>query len=329
MSIKLYIQNINTTYEASSLAADDITLITERRGSPAKLTFKIARDIILNSPGIEFYEGNNVKLIVDDIKMFNGYIFSKSRTKEQIITVTAYDQTRYLKNSETLKYENKKASDVIKMIAEDYKLKIGEIEDTGYLIPSRIEDNASLWDIILNALDITNINTSKLYIFYDDFGSLTLKSIDKMILPMVLVSDSATMLDFNYTTDIDNDTYNKVKLYRDNEKKREVFVAQDSLSQMKWGILQYTQEISEHYSEAKIKQITDLLLKQKNRVNRTLSIEDIGDLSVRAGCTLHVKINDAGESIDGMLVIEQCTHTFKNNEHTMKLNLIGLEGIMK
>lgn len=328
MEIKLFINSGNKNYEVSALATDSITLTTQRSGSPAKLEFKIARDVVTSGESVKFHEGDNVQLLADGVGIFFGYVFKKTRTKEQIISVTAYDQTIYFKkNKRTYSYEGITASSVIQMIANDFLLNVGELEDTGYLLPARIEDNQVLWDILLNALDITTINTGKLFIFYDDFGSLTLKSIDKMMLPLVLVSDSTTLLDFNFQSDIDTDTYNEVKLYRDIEKNRETFVAKDSLNQLKWGILCYTEQVSEHYSEAKVIELTELLLKQKNRVYKTLSVEDVGDIRVRAGCSLQVKIKDVGEKIDGVLVVNSCTHTFKNNEHTMKLELEGLEGL--
>lgn len=324
LDIKLFIQNKNITYDVSSLATDSITLTTERQGSPAKLEFKIARDVVLNNNTLAFYEGNEVRFIVDDVNMFKGYIFSKSRTKEQIITVVAYDQTRYLTNKETLTYEYKTASQVIKMIAGKYNLEVGEIEDTEYVIDSRIENEISLWDIILNAIDITKIYTQKNFIFYDDFGSLTLKNIGNCVLPLCLISDETTLIDFNFKTDIDSDTYNKIKLYRDTKEGREVYIVQDSLNQLKWGILQHSAPTSQYYSEQKIKAIAEGMLKIKNRVKRTLSVEDIGDLRVRAGFLIYTKLKDVGETIDCLLVIEKCVHTFKNNEHTMKIDFNGL-----
>ena len=71
--------------------------------------------------------------------MFYGFVFTKSRSGRtpNVIEVTAYDQLRYFKNKDTYVYSNKKASDVIKMIAEDFGLSVGALEDTGYVIASR------------------------------------------------------------------------------------------------------------------------------------------------------------------------------------------------
>lgn len=323
----MYVTNKDTIYEIAQLCTDSITLTTQRRGSPAKLTFKVARDIV-NGKTASFFEGNNVKLIIDEVKLFSGYIFSKSRTKEQIITVTAYDQTRYLKNKDTYNLTGKTASEIIKLIADDFKLQTGNISDTKYKIDNRIEDNQSLWDIILNALDLTTINTQNLYVFYDDFGFLTLKNVKEMLIDNVFISDMNTLIDFNFKTDIDTDTYNQIKLYRDPKKEdsnrgRKVFKVIDNINQLNLGILQYSESISEAYSEEKIIDIANRLLKLKSRVKKTLSVEDKGDLRIRAGCSLPVVLKDIGESLNKILTVESCTHTFKNCEHTMKLELVG------
>ena len=131
------------------------------------MTFKVLRSAVQS--GIAFAEGDFVSLAVNGSNIFKGRIFSRSRTKEQIITVTAYDQIRYLQNKKTYEYTNKKAGDVVKMIADDFKLTTGILEDTGYVISKRREEDETLIDIILNAIDITAVNTNELYVLYDGF----------------------------------------------------------------------------------------------------------------------------------------------------------------
>ena len=63
------------------------------------------------------------------------------------------------------------------MISEDFEMQCGEIEDTGFKIPSRIEENTTLFDMIQNALDLTLENKKEMYVLYDDFGKITLKNI--------------------------------------------------------------------------------------------------------------------------------------------------------
>lgn len=312
----------NVIYEASNLCVDSVQLVTKRRATPAKLTFKIARDVV-EAGKIVFEEGDAVALMYNETDMFWGYIFKKQRTKEQIITVTAYDQTRYLKTKETYCY-SKTATELIRTICNDYKLQVGTLADTDYMINERVEDNQSLWDIIYNALDMTNIYTGKGYLLYDDFGDITLKSYDDMSADLCVISDTGELIDFDYSTDIDTNTYNRIVLYRDNADtgSRELYISQDSISEIKYGILQYTEKVSDSYSEGQIQSLADRYLDIFNRLNRSFNIEHTGIPELRAGMGVYVQIDDVGEKMYRGCIIESCTHTFKNCEHNMKLQLL-------
>lgn len=78
------------------------------------------------------------------IIFFFGFVFKQQRDKGQMITVTAYDQLRYLKNKDTIVYENKTADQFVQMVAADYSLNVGMLENTKYVIESRVEENTSL-----------------------------------------------------------------------------------------------------------------------------------------------------------------------------------------
>lgn len=325
LDFKLYITHENINYELSAMCEGSVILTSSRKGTPSNLTFKIMRNAVKD--GLNFVEGDFVSLVVNKSNIFKGRIFSKSRTKDQIITVTAYDQLRYLRNKKNYEYANKKAGDIVKMIADDFKLKTGIIEDTGYVIAQRREEDETLFDIILNAIDITNVNTNELYVLFDEFGELSLRNIKNMFVPLC-VSDDGTIIDFNYKTDIDSDTYNLVKLYRDNEDtgKRDVYAALDSVTQEKWGVLQYYESLPEIYNDAQAKIIAENILKQKNRLRKTLSVECIGagqgEEKIRGGSVVLVDINDVGQNaVFNTYVVENCTHTFSNNQHNIKIDI--------
>lgn len=81
-------------------------------------------------------------------------------------------------------------------------------------------------------------------VLYDDFGKLTLKSLSSMYVGVpgaYLMIDEETGQNFDYTSSIDENTYNKIKLTYDNKDtgKRDVYITQDSSNINKWGILQY------------------------------------------------------------------------------------------
>jgi len=318
LNVELLIQNGSKVY--SPIVQEGIAWDTERKGSPGKLTFTVIKD-----QNISFTEGNPVRLVVDGVKVFYGFIFSKKRDKQQNITVTAYDQLRYLKNKDTYVYTNKTASDFIKMVANDYNLNLGTVENTSYIIASRVEDNTALIDMIQNALDLELTNKKTMYVLYDDFGKLSLKELERMKVGVVI--DEETGENFDYTSTIDSQTYNKIKLVYENEKtgKREVYIAQDSNNINNWGILQYYDTISEgENGQAKV----NALLSLYNAKTRNLKITNaLGNLKVRAGSMLVVNLNLGDVSVQNFMLVERCKHTFNESEHRMELTLRGGEFI--
>ena len=119
---KLDLVIINNDVVYHPILSGDVKWSLERQGSPGKLTFEVVKDEIIN-----FQEGNKVILDVDGKDVFLGYVFEKKRNKSETISVTAYDQLRYLKNKDSFIFENKKASDFIIQLCNEFELTIGEI----------------------------------------------------------------------------------------------------------------------------------------------------------------------------------------------------------
>ena len=188
MSYELLIQHgSNIMYPPT---VEGVTIEWERKGQPGKLTFEVVK-----TPGLSFQEGDPCRFSVDGTPVFYGFVFEKSRkgNNPNVIKCVVYDQLYYLKNKDTYVYTNKTASEVIKMVAEDFQLNVGELEDTGYKIASRVEDNQTLFDIIQNALDETLKATGQMYVLYDNVGKLTLKSLGNMKLNMLVDEDTAML----------------------------------------------------------------------------------------------------------------------------------------
>ena len=316
VNIELLIQHGNKVF--IPVVQEGITWATERKGCPGELKFKVVKDDV-----ISFTEGDAVRLKVNGQNVFYGFIFKKQRDKEQIISVTAYDQLRYLKNKDTIVYENKTAGELIQMIAKDYMMQTGTIEDTGFKIKSRVEENTSLFDMIQNALDMTLENQKYMYVMYDDFGKITLKGLDNMRLNLLI--DEETGENFDYTSSIDSNTYNKVKLTYDNDKTgtREVYIAQDSENMNAWGVLQYFDTLQEG-ENGKAK--ADALLSLYNKKTRNLTIKNaFGDVRVRAGSMIVVMMDLGDMKLKNLMLVEKCKHEFKESQHLMTLTLRGGE----
>ena len=312
--IELLIQNGNRVYQPP--VEDGITWETERKGQPGKLTFSV-----VNDGKLSFQEGNPVSLKFGGVKVFYGFIFKKERDKGNIIKVVAYDQLRYFKNKDTYVYSNKTANELIEMIAKDFNLNIGTLENTSFKIASRIEDNKSLFDIVQNALDLTLQSKNKMYVLFDDFGKLTLKDVESMKINLMIDDEAGE--NFKYTSTIDGETYNKVKLSYENEEtgKREIYISQDSTNMNNWGVLQYFETIDDKVNG---KAKADALLKLYNRKTRNLTISNaFGDVNIRAGCSIPIMLNLGDVNVQNFMMVEKVKHTFKEDEHMMNLTLRG------
>lgn len=300
------------------IVEEGINLEWDRKGTPGKLKFKVVKDDVLS-----FQEGDAVKLSVDGIDLFYGFVFTKSKSGQSpyLIEVTAYDQLRYFKNKDTYNYTNKKANEVVRMIAEDFRLSVGELDDTEHIIPFRSEPDKTLFDIVQNALDETLQAKTKLYVLYDDVGKLTLKNIENMKLNLIL--DVDTIGNYSYSSTIDSMTYNQVKITFENKDTgaREIFIAKDSANINRWGLLQYTDKVEQSTSGiAK----AEAMLKLYNTKTRSLSISDaLGDVRVRAGSSVVVKLELGDINIQSYLLVEKVTHKFKQEQHLMDLRLRG------
>lgn len=278
---------------------------------------------VLKEGSIDFKEGDAVSLRVDSKDMFYGYVFTKERNKKGVISVLCYDQMRYLKNKDTYVFSAKTASQIFMMIANDYKIKTGTVDNTGLVLQPRIEDNTTLMDIMYTALNVTESRGYGNFIIYDDFGKLCLKNTKNMNSNLII--DMATAIDFDYKTTIDKGVYNKVKLLYKRETKytntMNVYVAQDDKSIKEWGVLQYFSHIDINETDGNVK-ARELLNIHKTK-NRNLQITTIGNLNMRAGWKVHVDLDIGDFVINDSMRIRECCHIFGGNKHHMVLDMEG------
>lgn len=129
------------------------------------------------------------------------------------------------------------------------------------------------------------------------------------------------MFGFEYKKSIDSDTYNKIKLVKDDKEasKRKVFIAQDSKNIAKWGQLQYFKKVDENMTDAQIKDLLNRLLLVKNKESKELTIKCLGNWSVKAGNMIHILIEKIG--LNTIMLVEECSHEWTETVHTMNLKL--------
>jgi hypothetical protein len=292
----------------------------KRHSAPTSLKFNVVKD-----DNIDFQEGSPVRLRVNGADIFRGYVFEKSRKERNIISVKAYDSLRYLKNKDTILYKNKKYGEVLKMIADDYHLKTGDIADTSYVIERRFEE-ATLFDILENAADITYTATGSRFVLLDEFGKLCLRGMSEMKLDTEF--NKYNTGGFDYTSTIDKDVYDRIVLARDDKTEgvRKLYTASDD-NVSRWGRLQKYTRLKEELSEARLREMVKNELERYSRKRRYLTLYDVkGDIAVRGGSVVKVSFDLGDIIINEYMMCERVKHTFAGASHLMDIDLYGREG---
>lgn len=333
-------------YDQDPVVTESIIWRTKRKGEPSTLEFTCIKDELLS-----FQEGSEVTFQYGNRLVFSGYVFEKSRNKDQHITVKCYDRTRYLKNKYSHVFTNLRADEIVRRIAEDLQLKTwpDSICNTGYVIPKLALSDVTFFDMIQTALDMTTQVTGVVYTLYDEFGYLCLQPIDNLTTDYLLDVDVAE--DFDYTTSIDSNTYNailvRVEGKGENETPDYVFVCDETKKNAKgdvihqstlesWGLLQYeTDSTTKELALQKAK----ALLRMYNNVSCGVGINSaLGDINVRAGAGIYIDMNfgdghgNFKADVNGntvsykRMLVDEATHTFENGHHTMDLTLIDGRG---
>ena len=309
----LTIQHNGTLFEPP--VKEGVEIEWERTGSPGKLTFTV-----LKTEGVDFSEGDPVCFYYDKKPVFMGYVFKKSRDREQQIEVTCYDQIRYLKNKYTYIFENKTASQIISALCNDFNLSTGIMDNTGYVIPAISKENISALDIALDVLEETLLNTGNMFVLYDDFGKINVKNCANMMSTTLIYEQSAE--NFDYSSSIDDETYNNIVLYyKGDDNTIQIFTASSEARIREWGTLRYFEEV-DNPTSAQNK--ANALLNLYNKKTRELTIDGaFGDVTVRGGTLIPVKLNLGDINVNNYMLVEKVTHKFNKDHYTMDLTLEG------
>ena len=309
----LTIQHNGTLFEPP--VKEGVEIEWERTGSPGKLTFTV-----LKTEGVDFSEGDPVCFYYDKKPVFMGYVFKKSRDREQQIEVTCYDQIRYLKNKYTYIFENKTASQIISALCNDFNLSTGVMDNTGYVIPAISKENISALDIALDVLEETLLNTGNMFVLYDDFGKINVKNCANMMSTTLIYEQSAE--NFDYSSSIDDETYNNIVLYyKGDDNTIQIFTASSEARIREWGTLRYFEEV-DNPTSAQNK--ANALLNLYNKKTRELTIDGaFGDVTVRGGTLIPVKLNLGDINVNNYMLVEKVTHKFNKDHYTMDLTLEG------
>lgn len=311
MNISLIINKENEAWELKN-TVESISLNTGMYDSPGKCEFTLLDTT-------DYPRGSIVSLVIDEKKVFYGYVFTSSIDSKGRTNIVAYDQLRYLKNQDTIYYEGKTSGQILEDICKRNNLKCKIVDPSSWKVLPYLHDKKTMFEIIKHSLDEAFRMENKLYIIRDNFGVIEHIDVAKQKTNLQIGTNSL-LTDFSYQKSIDDDTYNVIKLIRDNKEtqKRDVWQSQDSDTIKKWGKLQFLYSVDEHANEEQIKELANNILKVKNRETRKLSLSAIGFYNLKAGDGIKVKIDDV---IDEWFYLSSVSTSIKNNMATMDLEV--------
>lgn len=264
-------------------------------------------------------EGSQLLFIWNGKPLFTGYVFSFDIDAKGNSSITCYDANIYLlKNKDTRKFVNKKASDIVRQLATDFRIPFGHIEDTGYVIPSLILRDMTLYDMIVTALTLTRKQTGRRYFITNELGKTTLRSVAANPNRFV-ISAGSNIMSANYSRSIE-DTKTRVKVTGGDKKKPTTAIESNGDLQKRFGIMQHVEEMDEKAKPAQVKQRASTLLKELAVINDQASVEALGSPNVFTGVGVYVE--EPMTKIIGNYYVSEDTHRFDANRlHTMSLTL--------
>lgn len=309
----------NLTYDISELA-EPITVTKSIDGTAGKLTCILQKD---PNNVLQLVNGSRIRFKVDGFNIFYGYIFTIGTDADGNYKITAYDQLRYLKNSDVMTFKNMTASDIFATICKQYNLKYAVKVPTKYMPPPKQEvGNESLYSIIERGMRLASINDKKRYYIIDDYGTITWSEAeDEGNRLSIVLGDGAGITSFTYEKSIDTDTYNQVMYYRDNKDTGNIdkWIVKDKYNQPRWGILQLSKQADENMNAGEIREYAQKTLDVKNRETEVLKLQGEGINECIAG--KRIKFSLPRENIDKWMIIKSSTHKYSKYEHTMDLEV--------
>lgn len=157
----------------------------------------------------------------------------------------------------------------------------------------------------------------KLYIF--EKGTKTINPIYKMAVNVATINALDEIgLNFSKGYSI-ADLKNKVTIITQNEKEAQVIATkEDNKNIEKYGLLHHIESVDEKDIN-QATNIADNKLKELNIIKETLSLELLGDITIKAGRVLNINNEDIG--ISGKFNIISSNHSIENGVHKTSIEI--------
>lgn len=266
--------------------------------------------------GIDVEQGHQCIFSYDGVELFRGIIMSQTQSNQKKLQFTAYDNGIYLANNkDTFCYENKTASDVFWDCCTRFGLPMGEVASCSYKIPELTKSKTTAFDAIADALSLDFDATGIRHYVASSKGKLSLLTRRENILQWV-IEVGQNITSYSYSRSIE-DIKTRVKMV----SKEGTTVAEKSNSELekKIGIFQEIDQPDESLTTAQVNDLIESIMEEKGTPERTLTVEAMGIAEVISGIGVYIIIPEL--EISRTFYVDEDTHTFEDNKHTMSLKL--------
>ncbi|WP_233558452.1 hypothetical protein [Lactobacillus sp. ESL0263] len=322
-----------TTYDMREVVTN-VKWITDLNFSAGELSF----DLIQNAHPIIPYSGDIIKFKWDSSKIFYGYVFKYAVKDDNTVSVTCYDKERYLKNQDSIVWQSGTIADRFNNVCKRAGIKHKVVNKPTHKVAAEVCDGKTYFDMLKSAITKTKTATKHMYYVYCNYDTVELRRAPYKKLKIIISSKSA-MTGFSYAVDINN-TANVVKVIQKDTKKaksKSATAKQDDpkhtsfkstsakgKSTEQWGKLQVTVNKKNKANHAQmVKQAKDELRK-RNKANKTLTIDCIGNVDLVAGNAVTIKINDINKTLKNCPILK-AEHNF-GTDYTCHLTMkVGAE----
>ncbi len=266
--------------------------------------------------GIDVTRGDSIVFSYKGKELFRGMIMSQQQSESFKMPITAYDNGIYLANNkDTFVYENKTVHDIFIDVCKRFGIKYSEVASTFYKIPELTKSKTTAWDVILDTISQDFKATGTKYCVQSSKGVLSLLKRRENVLRWVLETGS-NIISYNYKKSIE-DIKTRLKILSDEDTV--YAVKKNTELEKKIGIFQDIEKKDDELSQAKLTEQINETLKGISTPEISLDVEAFGIPDVVSGTGVYVKIDPL--DICGTFWVDEDTHTFKGNSHTMNLKL--------
>lgn len=266
--------------------------------------------------GIDVEKGHQCLFNYNGKELFRGIIMTQTQTNRKKLQFTAYDNGIYLANNkDTFTYENKTASDVFRDCCTRFGLPMGEVAKCSYKIPELTKSKTTAFDAIADALSLDFDATGIRHYVASDKGKLSLLTRRENIMQWVIeVGQNITT--YSYTRSIE-DIKTRVKMV--SKEGTTIAEKKNAALEKRIGVFQEIDQPDESLTTAQVNDLIASILEEKSTPERTLNVEAVGIAEVISGIGVYIIIPELG--LSRTFYVDEDTHTFKDNMHTMTLKL--------